>query len=445
MIESMLAKAQNALQEGDIPTAINIANSAVNLEPENTHTLSFLAYIYADARDFDNARSTFKKIISIDSNNTSAQTDLGRLLIYNGHFEEARNHLKAAASVEPNDPASYFYLTQICDTKDAPELIDTLKKINTPHLDPVRQAMTGFALGKLYDITGNYDLAFEAFEQANRVAKPEYDHSTTVKFYDALKSTFTQNALQTGKENGHPSTRPIFIVGMPRCGSSLVEELLARNSDVKGLGERDDIAKTVGAIARNHPVGYPGGIHQMNAEQFRGFADICLNQYDRQANGALHFIDKSLANFQHLGFIGKLFPNSKIIHLKRDPIATCFSAFHQLLHNDPYSFDLTNLANRYAAYQNLMAHWADAASNDFINQDYEALIRDSASAMNALSEKLTINVQSNTNQPADRDIATSSAWQARQPVYDHAITHWKKYEKHLGPLINALENAGVTI
>ena len=444
MIETTLAQAAEARRQGDIQTAIALAQSAVEQEPTDPAALSFLGYAFADGHEYENARTTLRKAIDLSPKDAMLRANLGRLLIYSGSFEEARTVLMEAADLDPNDPAALYYFAQFARPDDATTLIGRLNKIDTNTIDAERQAMTAFALGKLHDISGEYDQAFEYFKKANTLSRPNYKHDLTVQFYQALKTVFA-NGVPKASEPG--SERLVFIVGMPRSGSSIVEELLARNPDVVGLGERAEIPKTVGGIVRNHPNGYPGGLLKISQEHFRGIADICLKQYDQQANSARFIIDKNLRNFQHLGLIKILFPDAAIIHCRRDPIAVCLSSYFQFFQDEPYTFSFEDIAQRYAAYEDLMSYWSQIFPGKIITQTYEDLVADKEGAITKLCGEIGMEhtlAQTSSDRVANRDIQTTSAWQARQPIYKGALAHWKNYEKHLGPLFEALDKAGVS-
>lgn len=234
------------------------------------------------------------------------------------------------------------------------------------------------------------------------------------------------------------------MVGMARSGSSVLEHLLTQNADIVGLGDRPEIAKVMGAISRHHQKGYPAGLLEMTKEQYQGFSEISLKQYDQQATGANHIIDKNLRNFQHLGLIKTLFPNCSIIHCRRDPVATCLSSYFQFMPDETYTFDFDDIAKRYAAYTDIMSFWKNIFPNTIIEQKYETLVADQKSSMETLYSGLGLKVDAAQSGAFEtRDIQAINAWQARQPIYQHAISHWKNYESHLGPLFTALKDAGV--
>ncbi|WP_375208230.1 tetratricopeptide repeat-containing sulfotransferase family protein [Hyphococcus sp.] len=447
MSETLLADAVQAYQSGNLASARNMLTEAVADYPEDARFHALLGVASGGLFEYDAAREALKKAVELDPDNNEYRTNYGRMLIYSGAFNEAEKQFRAAIALNPESPSAYYYLTQIVDLPAEDPAISALETIAEGPLGDEHKAMAKFALGKIFDRLGEYDAAFAHYQRANQLTPATYDHGAVTKFYDAFKQVFTRDFLESRRDGGNQTRDVIFIVGMPRSGSTLVEELLARHDGVAGLGERAEMARIVGAISRHHPQGYPAGAATMTDEHYRGFADKYLEEIKPRAQEASRYVDKNLRNFQHLGFIRTAFPKAPVIHTRRHPAAACLSAYFQFFQDEPSAFDFDNLAARYAAYQDLMQYWESVFPEPLHTIDYEDVVKDRDATVKQLRNIAGIadDASQDMDEAAKRDIITSSAWQVRQPVYDQAINHWRNYEKHLGPLFEAFERHGVKL
>jgi len=306
-------------------------------------------------------------------------------------------------------------------------------------------AVLDFALGKLHDEIGAFPTAFAAYERANAARRSAigFDRDAQLAFIDALIDVFDNAYFRSLPAHGPASEVAVMIVGMPRSGTTLVEQILASHRDVHGAGELTFFPERMPALSRvldtrkPFPQCVPG-----NLARIQPFAQDYLDLLTAHGGAALRVTDKMPYNFLYLGVIAALLPRARVIHCRRHAMATCWSIFaHDLAGNHPYSYALADLAVAYVGYERLLAHWAAVLPLAFYEVDYEALIDTPDSTVRGLVDFLGL--------PWDgaclefhrtaRAVTTASQWQVRQPIDTAARDHWRHYESYLGPLRAALE------
>lgn len=325
---------------------------------------------------------------------------------------------------------------------------------------PESRSALNFALGPLLERKGDYDGAFEAFAAGarlkRRVLTGELEASERPRFSEkirmlhpaeveqiALEETGYMESLFTpgfiAEEQGHGShlRTPIFIVGMPRSGSTLIEQILSSHAKVQGLGETNAL---LDAVAGKYPIKF---LQPHGPNHFRELADAYLaNMHDRGWTASARFIDKMLHNYVLIGMIHLMFPKATILHAVRDPVDTCLSNFRTLfLTAQEESYDLADIGRAYVRYREMMAHWDKVLPGRVIDVDHEALVADPESRIRWLVTEacgLTWDPACLDFHKTQRSVRTASIVQVRQPIFKTSVERWRKYEKHLGPLLEAL-------
>jgi hypothetical protein len=292
-----------------------------------------------------------------------------------------------------------------------------------------------FALGKAYDDLGHYDAAFAQFEKGNalRRCSAPYDERAFANAFRDVEDAFTAKVLQD--VSGAPSTVPVFVVGMPRSGTTLVERIIACDPSVLGAGELTHIQDLIGG-------GHAGDRYPRGVVDAAGFGKEYVRRLGKLPPGIRHVVDKFPGNFQHVGLIRLALPNAKIIHVRRNPMDTCFSCYSKLFLNGlNYSYDLVALGRYYRLYDALMAHWHSVLPQGaMLDIQYETLVGDLESEARRIVEFCGLEwndrfLSFHENKGAVR---THSQAQIRRPLFKTAIGRWRNYEKHLGPLRAAL-------
>ena len=427
----------------------------------------------------DEAIAAYRKALSLDDRVPQVHFDLAQILVLLGRTREARQHYRRARQLKPDYVAAVAGEAETLeweqDYEGAWKLVAPLikKGIQNPTLgrlfgnlcgkigrcEEARRYLEGllarpdlpdkdrrelsFVLGKLLDRQGDYDAAFASFERGNRLMLTvEYDPVQHAAFVDRIMEVFSADALSTLSRSGLDSELPIFIVGMPRSGTSLTEQILASHRDVAGGGELPDIHRITQALAAGAGGReYPACVPDAQPELLRSLAESYLKRLEEIGQGTRHVTDKMPQNFLHLGLIALLFPRARIIHCRRDARDVCLSIYFQnfsAAHG--YANDLENIGRYYRDYERLMGHWKLVLDTPVFDLRYEGLVEDFEGTVRRLLEFCGLDWD-----PACLDfhksrriVGTASYDQVRQNIYKGSVGRWQHYEKHLSPLLKIL-------
>jgi tetratricopeptide (TPR) repeat protein len=377
------------------------------------------------------AEASCRAALAIDPNSAAALSVLGELRADRGQFAEAEALLQRAMSLDPGFPFPYFSIAS--HRKMSPEdkswLAGTTALFKKP-LTLRHEISLRYALGKYFDDIQQYDEAFGHYRQANELTQRygvKYDPAATIERNEAIRARFTPAAFADGASRGDGADRPVFIVGMPRSGTTLMEQILASHPAVFGAGELPFWQTAFGAFEAR------------GAALIPTMARDYLAGLDALSAGAQRVIDKMPQNFVNLGLIHAALPNAKIIHMQRHPIDTCLSIyFHYFSHLHPYANDLTHLAHYYHEYDRLMAHWrAVLPAQTLLEIPYESLIEEqevwTRRALDFLG--LPFDARCLDFHQTDRVVITFSKWQVRQKISASSVGRWQHYREHVGPLL----------
>jgi tetratricopeptide (TPR) repeat protein len=392
------------------------------------------------------ARTLVAQALAHNADEAECQTMLGLIHQSEGHFDEAIGAYERAIAANPAHAHAYLCLTMLRKSRDSTSQIPELERLlslNSP--DAEQRATLEHALAGEYDNLGDHNAAFSHYSVANDLRKAQYpfDDGESASFTQRLIDAFNQDLFTSKAKTGSPSPAPVFIVGMLRSGTTLTEQILASHPDVHGHGELDYIRQIVHALPGRlvSPDPYPECVAGLDPATALHIAEETLTRLERGAPDALRHIDKLPHNFERLGMISLLFPRARIIHCTRDPVDTCLSCyFHDFASDNRYTNDLRTLGRFYRAYQRLMAHWEAVLPNPILRVPYEALVGDQEGWTRKLVDFIGLpwDERCLAFHQNERPVYTYSLWQVRQPIYTNAIERWRRYEKHLGPLFEAL-------
>lgn len=425
---------------------------ASRLEPDTPDVFCRIAASYKQERRFDDAYRMLDRALRLDPDFLDAIWCRGEYMRIEGRYREAYEFLKPYAERSPVHPGVASTFAMVAPRFDSTEVgIEALQRAMSQRgvAGNVREAQLMFQLGRLLDKAKRYDEAFATFQRANEMRGVKYDRPIEAEKVARLIREWNQGMLKRLSTSGVESTRPVFILGMPRSGTSLTEQILACHPDVFGAGELHDI----GEIARETLDPSGGDVvlaHQFGALTQQSLARHAhrylqhLKQIDRNAR---YITDKAPFNYEHLGLISLLFPNTRIIHCVRNPLDTCLSIYFQdFLGTHRYAYDLRTIAFRYLDYHELMEHWKSVLSLPVLEIRYEDLIERQEEITRELLEFLDLPWDEGCLKfhESDRPTITSSAEQVREPIYRTAMARWRNYEKHIGPMRETLGDfAGV--
>jgi hypothetical protein len=303
-----------------------------------------------------------------------------------------------------------------------------------------------YALGKAYDDLKEYDKAFPQFLEGARIkrSKLQYNADDDVARSRRITELCDKSFIEKLRGAGDPSSLPIFVLGMPRSGTTLTEQIVASHPDVFGAGELRDLMEVAQQMptSQKNFLSYPDNLAALSREDVSRWGSDYVARLRKRAPGAKHITDKMPANYMALGLIPLLLPNAKIIHVKRNPVDTCVSCFTRLFnrHQDA-TYNLTELGRHYVNYAKLMEHWRDVLpEGSFIEVQYEDIVADMEGQARRLIHfcglewnDACLDFHKNT-----RKIRTASVTQVRQPIYNSSVERWRHYEKYLDPLLKEL-------
>jgi tetratricopeptide (TPR) repeat protein len=361
-----------------------------------------------------------------------------------GRLELAADAFRRLLQQEPGASDAHLHLALMRhhDAEDD-ELGDLLAVY--AEADASQRIPLGFALGKIYEDFGQVDRAAGYYAGANaaRRAVLVVSIEAVEAEFAALKAAFSPALFARFAKSGNRTEQPIFIVGMPRSGSTLTEHILASHPDVLGGGEMNLIDRLEAAmLEQSHAASLIDFVGSAAPSAMEAWANAYLAPVRQALAGKHRFTDKNLDNFRRIGLIRLLFPQARIVHCVRDPLDTCFSIWRRLFGGDsvPFGYDQAELGRYFALYRDLMGYWREALPGFIYDQRYEELVAAPEPAMRQLLEfcRLPWNARVLDFHKTERGIATASAAQVRQPVYADSIGAARAYMAHLGPLLAAL-------
>jgi len=383
----------------------------------------------------------------------SSQTrlQLGQSLQKLGRFADAAQAYLAAIEADPNSDAAYLLLAHTRRTQptDSPMIRRFETALSNPKSSEETIKCIHFSLGKMYDDLGNHKEAFAHFRAANDLQhrRIQFDRQALVAYVVSVKRVFNREFFQSQPTVNPSSPMPVFIVGMLRSGTTLVERILASHPQVFGLGETELVDKMAEGLANHLGAPYPDCITSLDNTLATTVATELSAQWPVEARAATHVVDKNPLNFMHLGLIACVFPGAPILHCVRDPLDTCLSIYFQYFAHsrNNYAYDLDDIGFFYAQYMDLMRHWRTVLTIPIYEIHYEELVKDPEKDSRALLSAIGLPWHPGCLEPDKHTatISTASLWQARQPIYTSAVGRWHHYSSRLDALRNALKAADV--
>jgi tetratricopeptide (TPR) repeat protein len=437
--------------QGKLDEAVAAYRQAIRIRPDDAKTFSSLGAVLRDQGRLDDSVFACRQAIVLEPNFAEAHNNLGLVLTELGRLSEGRAALEQAVRLAPRN------------TKFRRDLGETVRlAAGDPHLAELEQLAEDraslsvgdrielhFALAKAYDDTGRHAEAFRQWLDGNALKRRQiaYDEAPTLGALDRVRQVFTTELIQSHRNSGQPSSVSVFIVGMPRSGRTLVEQILASHPQLFGGGELKHFPRAVAGIRTAHgSVEFPDLVSGMSGEEFGALGTRYLAEIERLAPAAARITDKMPNNFMAVGLIHLALPNAAIIHVARDPVDTCLSCFTKLFaeeHN--YTYDLGELGRFYRHYRALMAHWHRVLPpGRILDVRYEDVVDDLEGQARRIIAHCGLDWDARCLgfHRTERPVRTASATQVRQPIYRSSIGRWSRYAALLQPLLAEIQPEG---
>lgn len=449
--EAYIGLAKVYMAKSDLDAACGAALHAIEINSDTAEFYQCVAEIYAELGSTKQALIYFDHALFIDPEASSTLVSKANVLVELGEVDAAeRILLKAKDDASKSiELAALCSLVQLRTVKPNDENMQSLLALalKMDHLVPSQQEYLYFSLGKCYEDISEWSIAFEYYTKGCKLKRSRIDYSSDAQtqITNRIIEKFNKSTIARLKASANQSSLPIFVVGMPRSGTTLVEQIIASHPSVHGAGELNYISAIAHQIV-DSPKGklsYPENVVYFTPNDCQAMADEYLTRLTRHAPTAYRITDKMPGNFLLMGLIHALFPNAKIIHVERNPIDTCLSCFTKLFkHGQFFSYDLIELGQYYATYQTIMAHWRRVLPKGaWFDIRYEALISDFESNAKQLIAYCGLEWDDacmNFHQ-IKRQVRTASLTQVRKPIYASSVERWRRLENELTPLIKTLE------
>lgn len=430
---------------GKLNEAVDYYHLALKHKPDFTVAYDNLGRALMMLGRIDEATSCLQEALRIDPDYVHAAASIVAAYELSGDYQKAGEYLAPLIEKHPDNPSvamTFLRLgKQLGRSQEALAMAEKVLAQNK--LAPLDKKQLHFSSGKLYDAVNAYDKAFAHYQSANATQPPSYDPAKHTCDINALISNFSAATLQRLPRATHSSEQPVFVLGMPRSGTSLVEQILASHPQVHGAGELTDIGRIVARMVAilDPKTGFPGCIHKLTASTANTLAEDYLAVIRSKSADAARVTDKMPHNFLCLGLIAILFPKARVIHCKRNPLDTCLSIYFQYFNDGhTYSHDLAHIGSHYRDYERLMAHWRKVLDIPMLEINYEDIVTNPDEMIRKLVDFVDLEWDPVCLRfyESARLVSTASYDQVRQPLHPKSIGRWKHYAQHLGPLKSAL-------
>lgn len=434
--------------------AISVYLERLKCSPTNVRLLIDTGLALTKRGNLSQSAKALQEAVRLDPASAEAQYNLGVVYAEQGDFEAAKKAYEESLRLDPASTQPYPNLAAITRFKGGEALIGEME--HRLKVGAAEDINLHFALGKAHDDAGDYDASFEHYLKGNAQARTHLRYSTEAQwgFCRSVMQHFDRDTVTRLAKDGLDSKVPLFIVGMPRSGTSLVEQILASHPQVYGAGEltllQRELMSALGAPSLKDLVGVDlARFTAMPAAQRQAVAAKTLSAMRRLAPDAARITDKMPQNFLLLGLLHAFFPAAKIVHCRRDPLDTCVSCFTVLFGDgQEFAYDLAELGEYYGMYAALMKHWEQVLpAGSLLTVDYEDVVTDIRKSAERLLEHcgLPWDEACVAFHETKRPVQTASVYQVRQPLYKSSMGRWRRFERHLGPLEETLVKTGVEL
>ena len=462
-----------AFKSGNHDIAEAMLTKALKLDPTYTLVWANLAQVFSVTAQLNKAKKSFKNILNMEPKNGLIWAEYGTVLTKLANYKEGRDAYLKALEFKPDSPRVHLSLGHVYKTMgeignsvnsykntilqnnlsgeaywslanlktysfSENEIIDMEKTLKGDMSDIERSQMH-FALGKAYEVKKDFDNSFKNYYEGNKVKKGliKYSSDDTTENTKRILNFFNQENIQNLSKSSSNNKDPIFVLGMPRSGSTLVDQIISSHSKVDGTQELPNIIKIAAELNNDSQNTYPEVLKELNDTKISDLGKNYITETAWARENAPFFVDKMPNNFIHIGLIKTILPNAKIIDTRRDPMDTCFSCFKQFFaRGQLFTYSLEDLGKYYTDYIRAMNHWHNIYGKDIFTVHYDNVVNETEETIRELIDYCNLPFEQECLEfyNSSRPVKTPSAEQVRQPIYKSGLNYWKNYDKHLLPL-----------
>jgi len=431
--------------------AISTFSKSVDFDNLNVNANFFLGNALRKSGRIDESIISYDNVLKLDPNHSQALLLKSLSLKNLGKFEQSLEVCKKAIASRADFGMAHRHLTSLLtyENVEDPHIVEMESIYNTNSLDLEDRIQLAFGLGKSFEDVKKYQKAFFYLKEGNRQYRKTLKYSTVNrnKLFSLIKDSFTKDFFDSHIKLSKQGKKMIFVLGLPRSGTSLVEQILSSHSRVYGAGEKRFLHEAINKVLLPvDGIHFPRNVKLYNKNSFDKLGRTYLQLIKKLGKDkGLLVVDKMPHNFQHIGVIHKALPEAKIILCEREPLDNCFSIFKQKFGTgNEYAYSLEEVGEYYNLYFDLIAHWESVLPNKVYRVKYEELIYNQENISREMINFCELEWEENcmSFHSTKREVNTASAVQVRQPIYSSSVDLWKKYENELEPLINILNKEG---
>ena len=431
--------------QGKLDEAVASHRKALAIKPDYAEAHSNLGNAFKDLGKLDEAVASYHKALAIKPDFAKAHYNLGLALQDLGKLDEAVASYHKALAINPDYAEAHRHMAGMKKHSEYDEDIRAMEKAYAkPAISDEQRMHLAFGLGKAFEDLQQFEKAFGFFAEGNSIKRGSYSYSIDDHghFFKKLEEAFDSSLFAKHQGTGCDDETPIFILGMPRSGTTLVEQILASHPQVHGAGELGTLSQIVSSyFDKGKGVEIPESIGQVDGADFERPGVEYIQAIRKHSPDTRFITDKMPENFKFIGLIKLMLPNAKVIHCRRDPADTCLSIFKTYFTvKHEYSHDLGELGRYYNFYRGLMEHWHSVIPGFIHDVQYEDMVADQAGQTRTLLEYCGLEWDDACLEfyKTDRPVRTASAEQVRRPIYKDSVQLWKRYEKQLAPMLEIL-------
>jgi len=436
------------VKEDRYDDALEKVEHAISLDPLQPGSYVIKGNILSRAQRHEASLAAYQQTLELNPGHGGALAGKGHVLKTIGRQEESIEAYRKCIQAHPRLGEAYWSLANLKTLEFNEREVKVMHHMVEDAKLPDEPKVNFFlSLGKHYENQENFDQAFQFYRRGNELRRGHemYDPVQTQVIHDRIIKVFTTGFFAQRSGWGDPDPSPILVVGLPRSGSTLIEQILASHSQVEGTMELPDLSRTIREINRSRKkdrVEYPEATTDLGKEDVNALGRFYLESTQRYRTGKRYFIDKMPNNFSNTGFLHLILPNAKVINARRHPMDSCMGCYKQLFFKgQSFTYDQFELGQYYLQYQRIMDHWHQVLPGRVLDVHYEQMVLDQEAQTRRLLEfcGLPWEQQCLRFYETDRAVNTASSEQVRQPIYTKSLNFWKNYESHLGELIGILE------